>query len=65
MQSRKKNTKKIISRHIISTCMKARIKNLKDNKENEKNVFSEQTMQMMGDFSVEKMEARKQWEDIF
>lgn len=30
-----------------------------------KNVFSEQTMQMMGDFSVEKMEARKQWEDIF
>ena len=30
-----------------------------------KNVFSEQTMQMMGDFPVEKMEARKQWEDIF
>ena len=60
----KKNTKKIISRHIINTYMIARIKNLKHNKENEKNVFREQTVQMMGDFSLEKMEARKQWENF-
>ena len=44
--------------------MKARIKNLKHDKENEKNVFIEKKVQMMGDFSLEKMEARKQWENF-